>query len=524
MRRRPVSSRRPSAREIRLGASLIGVLLGILLLAGQHALAPVSSLPVLFAAPPDPTPADAESDGEDAVDSAAEEDAELASSPPPPLEPPTGDGPVYRLPIEGVIDLGLSPFVARAIDEAERDGAVAVLLDIDTFGGRLDAAVQIRDAVIEAPVYTIAFVHPRAISAGALISLACNAIVMAPGGSIGAATPVTGGGMDETKAADEKVISYFRTEMRATAERRGRRGDVAEAMVDPDVEIEGVIDEGKLLTLSTADALRLGIADFEARDVATLLAELGLDDAPLAERSANWAERAARVVSHPVLSSLLLSLGFLGILIELYQPGWGIPGTIGITCLLLFFLGHYVVNLAGIEEILIFVVGVLLLALEFFVIPGFGIAGVAGAIAILVSVTLALIGLDWRASWELGLAHRAMTIVASGIVGLGLGAFLFFKLMPRTRAARPFVLQHGLNSAEGYTSHAAEIEQQFPPGATGIALGDLRPAGKIRVEGQRLDAVSEGGYLDRGAAVVILAWRSGSAVVGPAPESGEDGR
>jgi membrane-bound serine protease (ClpP class) len=469
--------------------------------------------PVAVAAPPNPLePAPEDGDSVEARETGME---------PRPLPEP--GGPVFRLPIEGIIDLGLAPFVRRVIEEADAAGASAVLLDIDTFGGRVDAAVQIRDALIESPVYTIAFVHPRAISAGALISLACESIVMAPGGSIGAATPVTGGGTGEMEAADEKVVSYFRTEMRATAERRGRRGDVAEAMVDPDVEIEGVIEEGKLLTLTTEEALELGIADYGVSELRAVLDVLGLGEAELLERRVNWAERVARVISHPVLSSFLLSIGFLGILIELYQPGWGIPGTLGIACLLVFFLGHYIVNLAGMEEFVLFVIGLVLLGVEFFVIPGFGIAGVAGAIAILISILLALIGLDWRVSWELGLVHEAMMVVASSILGLLLGAFIFFRLVPRSRMARPFVLEKGLDTEDGFTSHAAEVAEQFPPGSTGVALSDLRPAGKIRVDGQRLDAVSEGGYLDRNARVIILGWRGGAAVVGPAPgdEEGE---
>jgi membrane-bound serine protease (ClpP class) len=423
---------------------------------------------------------------------------------------------VHHIAIHGVIDLGLAPFVSRVL--AEVDSTATVLLDIDTFGGRVDAAVQVRDALLEADAYSIAFVHPRAISAGALISLACNTIAVAPGASIGAATPVTGGGAaGKMEAADEKVISYFRAEMRATAERRGRRGDIAEAMVDPDIEIEGVIEKGKLLTLTTSSALELGIADLEAANVDALLDALGLGDAPVIEQHINWAERAARVISHPVLSSFLLSIGFLGILIELYQPGWGIPGTVGIVCLLLFFLGHYIVDLAGFEEFALFAVGIVLLALEFFVIPGFGIAGIAGSVAILASVTLALIGLEWRVSWELGYVNRAMMVVSSSILGLVLGGFLFLRLVPRSRVARPFVLDRGLGREAGYTSHETALEKRLPAGTVGVALSDLRPSGKIRADGVRLDVTSEGGYIERGTRVVIRAWRAGTAVVAPAP-------
>jgi membrane-bound serine protease (ClpP class) len=429
------------------------------------------------------------------------------------------DALVYRVPIEGIIDLGLAPFVERAVQGAAESGAGAVLLDINTFGGRVDAAVKIRDALVESPVRTIAYVNPRAISAGAMISIACHSLVMAPGATIGAATPVTAGSGGEMEAADEKVTSYMRAEMRATAERRGRRADIAEAMVDRDGEIEGVIEGGKLLTLTTRDALSWGFADYEASSITELLEREGLPDARVVELRSNWAENFARVVSHPALSSLLLSIGFLGIMIELYQPGWGIPGTVGLVCLGLFFLGHYVVRLAGLEEILLFVVGVALLSLEVFVIPGFGVAGILGGLALLVSVILALLGLEWRVSWELGLLNEALTIVAGSVVIFAVGAFLVFKFLPRAPVARRLVLERGLEKERSFTSHDPGIEERFPPGTRAVATSDLRPAGRIRVEGRRLDAMTEGGFLENDTEVVITEWREGTAVVRRAPES-----
>ena len=234
---------------------------------------------------------------------------------------PSGPATVFRVPIEGMVDLGMAPFVTRVIEEASSAENGVVLLDINTFGGRVDAAVMIRDELIGSPIRTIAFINPRAISAGALISLACETIAMTDGGTIGAATPITGGGTEEPEVADEKFMSYMRTEMRSTAERRGRPGDVAEAMVDPDVEVEGVSEKGKVLTLTTDDALRVQVADFQAKSVADVLGELGLADAVILDRSFNWAETMGRAVSNPILSSFLLSIGFLGIMLELYQPG-----------------------------------------------------------------------------------------------------------------------------------------------------------------------------------------------------------
>ena len=391
--------------------------------------------------------------------------------------PPWPPGPVYRIPVDGIIDLGLAAFVRRVVEEAASEGAAAILLDIDTFGGRVDAAVAIRDTLLESEVTTIAYVNPRAISAGALISLACNTIAMTPGGSIGAVTPVQGSGVGEMEAADEKMNSYMRAEMRATAERRGRRGDLAEAMVDRDVEIEGVIAEGKLLTLTTEEALTLGMADMEAKTIEEIFEQLKQEAREVADFQINWAERIARVISHPVLSSLLISLGFLGIMLELYHPGWGLPGTLGVICLLVFFLGHYVIQLAGFEEILLFGLGILLLGIEILVIPGFGVAGIAGIVAILVSIVLALVGLEWRISWELGLAQEALVVVSAGIVGFSVGALLLFRFLPKSRLAHPIVLRRGLRAEEDITSHKTHRISEFPVGTRGVSLGDLRPAG-----------------------------------------------
>jgi membrane-bound serine protease (ClpP class) len=439
-----------------------------------------------------------------------------------PTEDPASLRTVYRLPIEGTIDLGLAPFVGRIVSEASKVPGGVVLLEIDTFGGRMDAAVLMRDALIDAPVPTVAFIHPRAISAGALISLACETIVIAPGGSIGAATPVIGGETEKLEAADEKVISYMRTEMRTTAEKRGRRGDVAEAMVDRDVEIEGVNEKGKVLTLSTEDALKLKVADYEAGSFEDALEVLGLSGARIVETEPNWAEILARVVSEPTFSSLLLSLGFLGILIELYHPGWGLPGSLGVTSLVIFFFGHHVAQLAGWEELLIFGLGLALLLVEVFVIPGFGVAGISGIALMFTAVLLSLLALDFRVSWDLGLVNRALLVISTSVILTVVAGFLLVRLLPATGAARRFVLGQALTVDQGFISHDTRDQDAVALGTIGEAATDLRPAGKIRVGSRKLDAVSEGGYVASGARVRIVQWRSGTAVVREEPDGSRE--
>lgn len=286
---------------------------------------------------------------------------------------------VYVIPVEGVIDLGLAPFIERVLTEATQAHAAAVVLDIDTFGGRVDAAVLIRDALLRAKVKTVAFVNRRAISAGALICLAAETIVMAGGGTIGAATPVQiglpGG---PAQPVEEKTVSYMRKEFRATAESRKRPPLLAEAMVDADVEIPGVIEKGKLLTLTTDEALQHKLADVRAETLDALLTALNLPDVEVRRMSETWAESLVRVLTHPIVSSLLMALGVLGLIVEIQTPGFGVPGGFGVVCLALFLWGHWLVQLAGWEELLLIAGGLLLLAIEMFVTPGFGISGPSG--------------------------------------------------------------------------------------------------------------------------------------------------
>ncbi len=287
----------------------------------------------------------------------------LAVAPLPAQEPPTGDRAVYRVPVTGVIELGLAPFIERSLREAE--GAVAVILDIDTPGGRVDAAERIVDAVSDATVPVYAYVNRRAFSAGAMIALSSREIHMRPGAVLGAATPVGGTG----EKAPEKIVSAMRSTMRALAEARGLDPRVAEAMVDEDIAIPDVTEAGKLLTLTTAEAVQLGYAR-AVDDWDTLMLSIGATGAPVHETEVNWAERLVRFLTHPVVAPLLLSLGFFGVIIELRAPGLGLPGAVGVLALALFFGSHLLIGLAGLEAVLLFAAGVVLIGIEVFVIPG----------------------------------------------------------------------------------------------------------------------------------------------------------
>jgi membrane-bound serine protease (ClpP class) len=398
---------------------------------------------------------------------------------------------VYVAKIDGIIDLGLAPYVERVLREAQASKATAVVLQINTFGGRVDAAVQIRDALLKSPVKSIAFIDTRAISAGALISLAANAIVMAPGGTIGAATPVQSSGT-ETKPTSEKTVSYVRKEFSATAESRGRDKLVAEAMVDSDVVIPGVTDAGKLLTLTTAEALKLGIADFEAATLALALDKLGLKDAEIRETSVNWAEEVVRFLTHPIVSSLLVTVAMLGIIIEIRTPGFGVPGALGLSSLGLFLWGHWLVNLAGWEELMLVLGGVVLLLIEAFVLPGFGIAGVLGILALAAALLLSTVGEG---------STVQTLVIAAGRLGISLAvamvlSLLMLRYLPRTRFGRQLVLETDLDAGSGFTSEP--VSDHALVGKLGISMSTLRPAGIADIDGQRIDVVSDGEYIEPG--------------------------
>lgn len=403
---------------------------------------------------------------------------------------------VYIIAIEGMIDLGLAPFLARTIREAHAAGASAVLLDINTFGGRVDAAVAMRDSLVNAPIRTIAFVNQRAISAGALIALACDTVIMTKGGTIGAATPVVGGTGD-TKPADEKSVSYVRSEFRATAEARNRPPQFAEAMVDVDVEIAGVIEKGKLLTLTASQALEHKVAELAADTLDAALAAAGLPGAEVRVARQTWAEGLVRFLTHPVISSLLMTVGLLGLLVEIRTPGFAVPGTIGLISLGLFFWGHWIVQLAGWEELLLIAVGVLLLALEVFVIPGVTVAGIAGIVALVAGLGMTLVG----AGATVSVIITALGRVAISILLAMAGAFAFVRALPRLPFGRRLVLETGMAADQGYVS-APESDRRWL-GQTGTAISPLRPAGIAEFDGARVDVVSDGGFVDAGSPIEV---------------------
>ncbi|MCH2474623.1 MAG: nodulation protein NfeD [Gemmatimonadetes bacterium] len=401
---------------------------------------------------------------------------------------------VYRVPVTGEIELGLAPYIQRAVKEAAEVGAAALILDIDTPGGRVDAAEIISDALTDSEVPVYSLVNRRAYSAGALIALSTSRIYMRPASVIGAATPVDGTG---TKAP-EKIVSAMRSQMRALAESNGLEPEVAAAMVDEDIEIDGVVESGKLLTLTTEEAVEIGYAE-AIEDLDALLVELGHEGATVVTLELNWAERLVRFFSSSVVSPFLLSLGFLGLLIEIRTPTFGLAGTMGLISLGLFFGSNMIVGLAGLEDVLIVGAGLVLLGIEAFIVPGFGIFGVAGIVAILAGLYMSLLG---NIPTMPDFTRAAWVLTSSMLLLIGSAWALIRTLPSSSRLAESGIfLLAKTTSATGYES--AEVRSDLV-GKHGTAITDLRPAGTALVGDERIDVVSESEWISAGTPVKIL--------------------
>jgi membrane-bound serine protease (ClpP class) len=409
-----------------------------------------------------------------------------------PLEDPSG--PVLRIPIEGVIELGLAPFVERSVREAEAMGASVIILDVETPGGRVDAAERIADAISDSSVPVFAYVNRRALSAGALISLAADGIFMRPGSVMGAATPVDGTG----EKAPEKIVSAMRSAMRSLAEARGLDPAVAEAMVDEEVEIPGVVEAGRLLTLTTEEAVRLDYAaSVETWDA--LMRALGTDGNEVLDMEVNWAERVVRFLSHPVVAPFLLSLGFLGLLVEIKTPGFGVAGGAGILALSLFFGSHLIIGLAGMEGILLFGAGLILVLVEVFLIPGVGVFGILGGVGMLTGVYMSLLGgLPTAPDFA-----RASGVLSSSLLLVLVSSWMLLRRLPSNRRLTRLgiFLGEATDKETGYTSAVRRAELV---GQEGTALTDLRPAGTGLFGDERVDVVSESEWIEAGSPIRII--------------------
>jgi len=403
---------------------------------------------------------------------------------------------VIHVKVEGMIDGGLAAFMERTIKEAEKARAAAFLIEMNTYGGRVDAADVIRTALINTSVRSITFVHTNAASAGALIALATDSIAMSPGSAIGAATPVDQAGT----TASGKVVSYFRTIMGETARAKGRDPRIAEAMVDSSVVVPGLESAPRPLTLRTDQAIHVKIAQQEARTIEEVLRLNGLEGATVRFMTANWAEHIVRFLTNPLVSGLLMTIGALGLIYELTTPGFGLAGTAGIICLALFFGSHWIVKLAQWSELLIFLLGVALIVAELFT-PG-GILGIIGVVLVFTGLFLSLVGkIEFVSPREL---TSAFTSLGTALVLTFVGVVILLKSFAHLPMFRRLMLSECQQPGKGEPV-AATSSKHGLVGVQGVADSSLRPSGRALINGRYLDVVTDGEHIEAGTPIKVVA-------------------
>lgn len=386
---------------------------------------------------------------------------------------------VYLIHVSGMINEGVYTLIRRGISRAVENDAKYIIVEIDTFGGLVESAVKIRDALLDSQITTVAYVKNRAWSAGALIAIACEKIAFTESGSMGAAEP---------RPLEEKVVSALRAEFSATAERRKRDPKIAEAMVDQSVEIKDLKPKGKLLTLTASQAQKYGYADFIANDYEELWNMLGMKSPRILEEHLNWSERLSQITADPTYSFLLLLIGIILLYAEFQVPGFGILGILGITFIVLTFIGNYLAGLAGIEAILLLIGGAILLLIELHT-PGFGIPGIAGIISLFTSLYLVLGG---------GInAVRSITMASILVIGV---IILFIRYLPESFVWKRLALKESERREMGYTAVAVGEDLV---GREGITVTLLRPVGIVEIDNKRYDCLTEGEYIPAGTKVIV---------------------
>ena len=407
---------------------------------------------------------------------------------------------IYEIKVNREIDNTSRLHLRKGLDEAASLQADAVLLHLNTYGGLLDAADSMRTAILYSPVPVYVFIDNNAASAGALISIACKKIYMRKGANIGAATVV-----NQTGAAmPDKYQSYMRSMIRSTAEAQGRdtvvhgtdtvyrwKRDplIAEAMVDERVVIPHLSDSGKVLTLTADDAVKWGYCDGIAETTDQVITRyLGYDRYEIVTYEPSWYDNLKGFLLNPVFQSLLIMLIIGGIYFEMQTPGLGFPSLVAVGAAILYFAPLCMDGLAQHWEVGLFLVGLILLALEIFVIPGFGVAGISGIVLIFTGLTLSMLGNRDFDFHEVGGADvgRSLLVVTGGI---GLGFLLMLWLSSRIGERgvfRKVALKADLSGAV-----ATDTDLLRMVGKTGVAATVLRPSGKIEVEDELLDGISE---------------------------------
>lgn len=381
-------------------------------------------------------------------------------------------GKVYVVPIKGEINRATHNYVRDVVNELNNEADVeAIIFEIDTYGGLVDEAIKIKDVIIGTNIPTITLVNNKAASAGVLVTIAGEHIAMAENAVIGSA---------ETIPNTEKILSMWRGVLRDTAQFRGRDALLIESMADSDIAIEGVVESGKLLNLTAQEAYALGLADILSSDYNVILEHFGFEASDVEVMEEGLQVKLAKYISSPYISTLLLTLGFVGLVVEILTPGFGLGGTISLMGFGLYFGGNILAGNSNWTSLILFVVGLGLLIIEG-VVPGFGLPGIGGIVFVLAGTALAMQDLS-AAVLSLSIAIIVTTLVAIVMVKFGYKSKILNKI----------VLSNRHESNRGYLSTNTMGELINKEGET---LSELRPSGFIVIDGEKYDALAESGYI-----------------------------
>lgn len=433
---------------------------------------------------------------------------------------------IYQFDINEEIGPGIWRKMQKALAEAKTEKADIFLIHMNTYGGALVAADSMRTAILQYPIPTYVFIDNNAASAGALISIACDSIYMRSGANIGAATVVNG---TDGKAMPDKYQSYMRAMMRATAEAHGgdtinengkqlikwkRNPAIAEAMVDDRLSIPNVIDSGKTLTFTAHEAILHGYCEGKAASIPEVLQKSGVKNYEIKAYKPSVLQNIISLLVNPIFQSLLLMVIIGGIWFELQSPGVGFPLLAAVIAALLYFMPLLLEGLAQYWEIALFILGVILLLVEFLIIPGFGIAGITGTALIVIGLVLSMVDtldFDFNSEQSYHALLRAIFQVAvSFLVFIGI-AFAFGGTFFRSKAFERIALNKEMKVEEGFISSRADLQQYI--GKEGVVVSDLRPSGSIRIGNESLDAVALSGFINKGKKVCVRKFEIGQLYV-----------
>lgn len=415
------------------------------------------------------------------------------------------NGKVYEISVNNEIEKGLVEHLKRGFNEAKSNNAEAIILNMHTPGGFVAAASEIGRLMDSTDIPIIAFINSDALSAGAYIALHADKIYMTPNATMGAAAVIDSAG----NTAGEKAEIDWLAKMTSAAENSGRDPKFAQAMVRNDFDLPELrAPKGKLLTLTAEDAEKVNYSEGTVASIDALLKTLQLEDSEVVKVEQTFAEKLARFITNPIIVPILLSIASIGLVVELYSPGFGLAGSMGLASLGMFFFGHLIAGFAGYETLIIFVIGLILVIAELFV-PG-GILGIIGGALIIGSLLFA----------GESFAHMAYSILIAMIIA-GIGMVILMKFFgKKLHMFNRLVLRDATSTEEGYVSNTNRIELI---GKVGQSITPLRPSGTVLVGQERLDVVTQGGYMDAGKTVEIVKVEGSRIVVREFIEKGGEG-